>query len=185
MISTERCFAFLRAINVGGHTVRMDRLRALFESLGLNGVSTFIASGNVIFESPAGEPAALEARIERHLSLELGWDVATFLRSAKELEAIVRPDAFPGADAAAAGASRFVVFLRGPPGAKARRRILELRSDTDDLHVAGREIHWLRRGSFRESRLSGPLLEQRVGSAVTVRNLNTVTRVFAKFADPS
>jgi uncharacterized protein (DUF1697 family) len=42
--------AFLRAINVGGHTVKMDTLRQLFESLGFTNVETFLASGNVIFE---------------------------------------------------------------------------------------------------------------------------------------
>lgn len=46
-----RYFAFLRAINVGGHVVKMDRLRQVFESLAFSNVETFIASGNVIFES--------------------------------------------------------------------------------------------------------------------------------------
>ena len=48
-----RHIAFLRAINVGGHTVTMDRLRQLFTGLGLKDVETFIASGNVIFSSAA------------------------------------------------------------------------------------------------------------------------------------
>ena len=48
-----RLIAFLRAINVGGHTVKMDHLRQLFESLGFSGVETFIASGNVVFETNA------------------------------------------------------------------------------------------------------------------------------------
>ncbi|HXW01123.1 MAG TPA: DUF1697 domain-containing protein, partial [Anaerolineae bacterium] len=45
--------AFLRAINVGGHTVKMDYLRRLFEEMGFSKVETFIASGNVIFEAVA------------------------------------------------------------------------------------------------------------------------------------
>ena len=44
-----RLIAFLRAINVGGHTVTMMKLRKEFEALGLQDVETFIASGNVIF----------------------------------------------------------------------------------------------------------------------------------------
>ena len=47
-----RYIAFLRAINVGGHnTVKMDFLRQLFESLGFSNVETFIASGNIVFET--------------------------------------------------------------------------------------------------------------------------------------
>lgn len=45
--------AFLRGINVGGHRVKMDRLRGLFGEMGSEGVSTFIASGNVHFNSEA------------------------------------------------------------------------------------------------------------------------------------
>ena len=56
-----RYVAFLRAINVGGRVVKMDDLRRHFVSMGLSDVQTFIASGNVIFESPARSTARLEA----------------------------------------------------------------------------------------------------------------------------
>jgi uncharacterized protein (DUF1697 family) len=65
--------AFLRAINVGGHTVKMDYLRHLFETLGLSNVETFIASGNVIFDSPSRNTKTLEKKIERHLLEKLGY----------------------------------------------------------------------------------------------------------------
>ena len=55
-----RCVAFLRAVNVGGRTVKMEALRAAFEALGFEPVQTFIASGNVIFETRARGLAALE-----------------------------------------------------------------------------------------------------------------------------
>ena len=62
-----RYVAFLRAINVGGHTVRMEALRREFESLGATNVETFIASGNVIFDTARRNAAALERAIEEHL----------------------------------------------------------------------------------------------------------------------
>ena len=62
-----RYVAFLRAINVGGRRVKMHHLRELFESLGFSNVETFIASGNVIFDSPAEDTRKLEQRIEDHL----------------------------------------------------------------------------------------------------------------------
>ncbi|MGH7483915.1 MAG: DUF1697 domain-containing protein, partial [Longimicrobiales bacterium] len=81
-----RCFAFLRAINVGGRTVRMAALRELFDALGLERVETFIASGNVVFDVEGQEdPSALERRIEERLRRELGYEVATFLRARPEL----------------------------------------------------------------------------------------------------
>ena len=77
--------AFLRGINVGGHRIRMDRLRSLFEELDLTEVSTFIASGNVIFSTETDDSEALSDKIERHLAQELGYEVATFLRSPTQL----------------------------------------------------------------------------------------------------
>ena len=83
-----RYIAFLRAINVGGHTVKMDRLREIFESLGFANVETFIASGNVVFETTALDTAALETRIAAALQAALGYEVATFIRTEAELARI-------------------------------------------------------------------------------------------------
>ena len=76
-----RCVAFLRAINVGGRTVKMDYLRSLFEDLGFADVETFIASGNVVFESKSKGVEALAKKIESRLGGALGYEVATFLRT--------------------------------------------------------------------------------------------------------
>ena len=79
-----RLFAFLRAINVGGHTVTMDKLRRTFEELGLFDVETFIASGNVMFNSPGTSLSGLERKIAARLEESLGYEVVTFIRTAPE-----------------------------------------------------------------------------------------------------
>lgn len=65
-----RYAALLRGINVGGHRVKMDRLRGIFEEFGFAEVTTFIASGNVIFRRPSDDAVALERQIEQHLERE-------------------------------------------------------------------------------------------------------------------
>ena len=80
--------AFLRAINVGGHTVKMDQLREVFEQCGFKNVETFIASGNVIFDSTSKNPKALEKKIEAALLKAFGYEVHTFLRTPGELTAV-------------------------------------------------------------------------------------------------
>src|SRR5205814_3611258 len=72
-----RYVAFLRAINVGGHIVKMDDLRRQFEKLGFTDVQTFIASGNVIFTSPSKDGKALERRIEERLEKAIRYEVRT------------------------------------------------------------------------------------------------------------
>ena len=81
----SRWIAFLRAINVGGHTVKMNHLRQLFESLGYSSVETFIASGNVVFEAASKNAGMLEKKIENGLREALDYEVATFIRTDAEL----------------------------------------------------------------------------------------------------
>ena len=79
-----RYVAFLRGINVGGHIVKMDVLRKVFEDLGYDNVKTFIASGNVLFDSSSKVPAALEKSLAAALKKTLRYEVATFVRTVQE-----------------------------------------------------------------------------------------------------
>ena len=174
-----RHIAFLRAINVGGHTVTMERLRTLFQELGLKDVETFIASGNVIFTS-AAKSAALEAKVERHLEKALGYEVATFIRSDAEVAAVAGYRAFKDTPADFAG-SLVVGFVRDRLDAATQRALLALRTDIDDLHVNGREVYWRTAGRQSDSTLSNALFERTLKGKATFRNINTVTRLAARY----
>lgn len=86
--------ALLRGINVGGHTVKMDALRRLFEELGFGNVRSYIQSGNVFFIADEVDRAALAERIERHLRASLGYEVPVCLRTVAELEQVIAADPF-------------------------------------------------------------------------------------------
>ena len=179
----HRYFAFLRAINVGGRTVKMDQLRTLFEALRFTDVSTFIASGNVIFHAAETDTRALEERIERHLRKSLGYEVATFIRTTAELAAVAEYVPFPD-EPEFPGARLWITFLRDPLSDEASRGLLTLRSHMDDFHSHGREYYWLRRGKFMESLATGPKLEKVIKVPGTARNQNTIRRLLAKFGTP-
>ena len=176
-----RHVAFLRAINVGGHVVKMDSLRRLFEGIGHSGVETFIASGNVIFEAASRNAAALERAIEARLEEALGYEVAAFIRSPAELAAIGRFRPFPGAGVPNGG-TLYVGFLSREPAREAIRRLESIESDVDAFRVRGRELYWLIRGGFGDSKLSGAKLERILGVKATLRNITTVTKLAAKYA---
>ena len=176
-----RWIAFLRAINVGGHTVTMNQLRQLFTSLGFSRVETFIASGNVVFESESDDAAALETQIANLLRGALGYEVATFLRGAAELAAIARYQPFPPADLEAAAALN-VAFLAEPLDETAALRLMALRTDIDDFRAHGREIYWLCRNKQSESTFSNAVLEKTVRQQSTLRGINTIRRMAAKYA---
>ena len=173
-----RYVAFLRAINVGGHVVKMDRLRSIFESMRFHNVETFIASGNVIFEA-AGNADVLERRIEKGLAVALGYEVEVFLRSVDELSAIARHEPFEGS---LDDCTVFVVFLKQAPTPSARKQFGALRLDNDGLHIDKREVYWLcRAGRMSDSPVAVPLGKV-VGNGGTMRNVTTVRKLAAKYA---
>ena len=176
-----RYVALLRAINVGGRNVKMDTIRKLFGSLGFSNVETFIASGNVIFDSPAEDARTLEREIEDHLRESLGYEVATFVRSAPELADISRYRPFEASDLDAEGNSLYIAFLPAPPNAEAEQKLMTFRTEVDDFRVHGREAYWLCRKRMSESSFSGALLEKAVGMPATIRNATTVEKLAAKY----
>ena len=177
--SAPRLIAFLRAINVGGHTVKMDHLRQLFESLGLLNVETFIASGNVIFDSPDENVQALEKQIESHLQRSFGYAVATFIRSSSELASIANYRPFAAAQLE--GNALYIAFLPTPPTAESQQKLMAFRTPLDDFHVHEREIYWLCRTRSSDSAFSGALLEKTIGMPATMRNFTTVRKLAAKY----
>lgn len=177
-----RYAAFLRGINLGRRRVKMNELRSRIEELGFANVSTFIASGNVIFESDESDQRALEAAIAVHLRGALGYDVATFIRTLPELEAIVSADPFPASGPRATDPSVYVTFLDEEPGAQARTNLAALRTEEDEFAVIGREVYWLRFGRMSDSSISMPMLAKATeGVEGTMRNMNTVRKIVAKY----
>ena len=173
-------FAFLRAINVGGHTVKMDLLREIFESCGLSKVETFIASGNVVFESSSKIANTLEKKIETELLQALGYEVATLIRTAEGLKGIANHQAFPQAAIDAATAFN-VAFLKEPLNMNQASQLMAAKTAIDDFSVNDREIYWLCLKKQSESTFSNALLEKRLGVKSTLRGMNTIYKMVDKF----
>ena len=173
---TERWFAFLRAINVGKRRVAMERLAAIFHDLDFARVETFIASGNVVFESGVRDERKLARLIEQALEAALGFHSDTFLRTRDQLAEVAATRPFPTQDAVV-----YVGFLRDEPSPAAAQAIAALSTDLDEFAVVGREIYWLARKGMGQSTMSGAKLEKTLGMPTTFRGLNTVERLLAKY----
>lgn len=176
-----RYVALLRAINVGGHVVKMERLRALFEEMGFQDVTTFIASGNVLFGAGRSPAASLERKIEKALGAALGYEVDTFLRTPEELAAVAAHQPF----AAIEGASLYVGFVKEPLDAGARDVLHGFRTPTDDFAVLGREVYWHCRTRSTDSEFSGARFEKSLRRKATFRNVTTVRKLAALPAERS
>ena len=175
-----RFVAFLRAINVGGHTVKMEALRKHFESLGISNVETFIASGNVIFETSSKNAQSLETNIETKLREALDYEVATFIRTETELAGIAVYEPFRKSDLEGAAALN-VAFLKTSLDSASTKKLLSLKTDIDDFHVHGREVYWLCQKKQSESTFSNAVLEKMLGIKSTLRGVSTIQRIAAKY----
>jgi uncharacterized protein (DUF1697 family) len=178
-----RAVAFLRAINVGGgHVVKMDVVRQIFEAAGATNVATFIASGNVIFDTPRRNLAELEGTLERALEKALGFPVTTFVRSTAEVSAVAGRIPFPDPQFEA-GSTMYVGFLKDAPGKDACKAVLGLRNAVDDFAIHGRECYWLRRNHLGESNVTGTRLEKALAAQSSSRNVTTIRNIAAKFCE--
>jgi len=180
--TVSRYITLLRAINVGrGRTVKMESLRQVFESLGFSKVTTFIASGNVIFETTTKNIKSLEKKIEKKLKETLGYEVAAFIRTQAELAEVANYKPFPRSKIEA-DTEFTIIFLADAVDEKSKQKVRALRSDIDEFHVHGREIYWLRRQRPSGSTFSSVPLEKTLGRPFTIRGTSTVKKMVLKYS---
>jgi uncharacterized protein (DUF1697 family) len=180
--STMQYVAFLGGLNVGGHRVKMEALRTRFEALGYTSVSTFLASGSVIFVADEDNVDArdIERQIEKDLAAALGYDVPAFVRSAEEVRTIAAYAPFTEELLSASAGKLQVALLRDAPDAKVHEQVLRLATDADRLAIMQRELVWLPSGRMSDSQLDLVAIYTLLGQA-TMRTMNTIARIAARY----
>ncbi|MEO6875790.1 MAG: DUF1697 domain-containing protein [Opitutaceae bacterium] len=174
--------AFLRGMNLGHRRITMDQLRGYFEELKFAEVTTFIASGNVIFSSPLADPRQLTAKIQKHLASALGYEVDTFLRTRAEVAAVATFRAFPQGDFAHPDHMIHAGFVADRLSAAQARGLVDCRTDVDDFCVEGREYYWRCRIKSHESKVwTSPGLKALKLPSSSMRNLTTVRTLAALY----
>ncbi len=165
-MTLSRYAALLRAVNVSGTgQLPMAELRDMGEACGLANVRTYIASGNLLFESDLDE-TAIKAMLEAKLAAYAGKPVEVFVRTQSELAAIVAANPFPDAH----GSRHMVYFYDAPPAPD----LIELLRDWQDERAAlgTRELHVDYGDGIRFTKLKIPGKLDRTG-----RNMNSVKKL--------
>jgi uncharacterized protein (DUF1697 family) len=170
-----RYVALLRGINVGGRTlVKMADLKACFERLGFDDVSTYIASGNVLFESgddAAGLATTIEAAIEQRFELPVKVVVLDRASYARIVKAIPKPWIGDGSLRAN------VAFVRPGTDAKAVVRDLEPDPAIEEVKAVKGAILWATRRDALNRSVMRKLIAGAAYKELTVRNLNTTLKL--------
>jgi uncharacterized protein (DUF1697 family) len=173
-----RYVVFLRAVNVGGRTLKMAEARKVLEDNGFDAVESHIQTGNFLVRSSMRSDAKVAAEIGRLLGAHAGYDIVAIARTPAELTALVHsadgiPSAFPGDPA------RYVTFCATEPTADARRELEEWDAGGERAHVIGKDVLVEISVPFNEAKLGGAKTEKIVGVPGTARNL-TVVRALAQ-----
>jgi uncharacterized protein (DUF1697 family) len=167
--------SMLRGVNVGGHNkVKMDALRALYESLGLRDACTYVQSGNVIFSTEERNLARLTRRIENGIEQAFGFRCEVIIRSSAELRDVIRRNPFATRRGMEPN-KLLIIFLGGDPVPEAREEIRTFKADPEELRIDGRELYIYFPIGIGKSKLPVPSLLKTLGTSGTGRNWTSVT----------
>ncbi|HTY12255.1 MAG TPA: DUF1697 domain-containing protein [Bacteroidota bacterium] len=171
--------AMLRGINVSGQKIiKMEDLKKAFEAMHFERVTTYIQSGNVIFDSPAADPGQLQTQIRNKLLKSFGFEIPVVIRTVDELEGVTKRNPFKKVNADK-GENLYVSFLSEKPGKAGERELERVKSDVDDLRLSGNEAYILCRKSYAKTVFSNTLIEKKLGVASTTRNWNSVQKLLS------
>ena len=161
--------AFLRGVNVGGIKVESKKLKTVLEGLGLEDVTTYLASGNVTFSSSSAA-SRLQALIEKALSKEFSYDAHVLIYSRKELAGIVSDYPFRESP----DHHRYAILC----DAAATAKELAGQAGDEEVTAKGTVVYWkCPKGSTLQTPFGKVLAKRAYKEKTTTRNLNTVEKM--------
>jgi uncharacterized protein (DUF1697 family) len=168
--------ALLRAINVGGTgKLPMKEFKTACEAAGLIHVSTYIASGNVVFaseRSAVGVKALIAGLLRDRFGLTKNH---TLIRTPQELAKVIARNPF--ADAAAIRPNLLMVnFLNGLPKSGAARALATY-NGSERLHLSGDHLYIDYVEGVARSKLTAAFLEKALQVPTTARNWSTTNKL--------
>jgi uncharacterized protein (DUF1697 family) len=176
--------ALLRGINVGGRNpVRMTALRAAVEDAGFRNVSTYIQSGNVLFDGE-GSRASLEERLEVALEARLGIPLMVMVRSHRQLRNVIEkaPDGF-GARPSTYHSD--VLFLKAPLTSQRAMRVVDPREGVDQAWPGTGVVYFARLSERRTQSRMGRIVGTPEYKQMTIRSWATTTKLLTLLDDRS
>jgi uncharacterized protein (DUF1697 family) len=169
--------SMLRGVNLGPHKrVKMDALRTLYESLGLEEPQSYVQSGNVLFKTREKNLDRLTKKIENAIEQTFGFHADVIVRTAAELREAIAKNPFAGRKEIEPN-KLLVTFLVRDPGEEARAKIRRIDAKPEEMWIEGRELYIYFPNGMARPKLSIPLIEKTLGTSGTGRNWNSVTKM--------
>ena len=170
--------SMLRGINVSGQKkIRMVELKSLYESLGLDHVTTYVQSGNVVFESSSDDESSLAGKIEACIEKNFGYSVSVFLRSPVDFKHLLTRNPFLN-DRHEDPSRLYITFLYQEPKPGKLERLGMPAGESAEFVMAEREIFLYYPDGYGRTKFSNNYIERKLDIPATTRNWNTVNALF-------
>jgi uncharacterized protein (DUF1697 family) len=171
--------AMLRGINVGPHKrMKMEKLRACCEGAGFRDVKTYIQSGNVALRADRISSSALETKLAERIVDDFGFSSTVIARTLEEMKAVIEGNPLLKADKGLDPAKLHVVFLADKPSPAETKKLEEVIVAPDRVHTSGRETYFYFPNGVSGSSLWKHPLDQVIAVPGTMRNWNTVNKLY-------
>lgn len=167
----------IRGINIGGKTVKMDRLKELYRSLNFKDVKTYIKSGNVIFKSLESNRTKLSQIIEKKIFEIFDFDVTFLIRTKKEMMNVINGNPFKEEDIN----NIYVTFLLDNPSENVIEDLSSIANriadKSDKYNIIKKEIYLFLPNGYGRTKLNNNFFEKILGTPATTRNWRTVNKL--------
>jgi len=170
--------AILRGINVGGRRkILMADLKLLFEDFGFNNISTYIQSGNVIFDDTT-EISDLEIAntIEAAILNKYKFTVPVIVVSSKDLVKAVKSNPYYQGESVDIS-KLHLTFLKEKPTKESLQKIATYNYEPDKFVIKGQNVFIFCEGKYHQSKLTNNFFERKLAVSATTRNWKTVLKL--------
>ncbi len=174
----KTCISILRGINVSGQKkIIMSELTALYESLALKNVTTYIQSGNVVFKTDLKlSDEQFAQKIEQAIFEKYNFHVPVIIRTAEEIKHIITTNPFLKEKEINTD-KLHVSFLSAMPGPATLEKIKTYDYPPDRFYISGKEVYLYCPESYGETKLSNKFFENKLQVTATTRNWKTVNKL--------
>lgn len=169
--------SILRGINVGGkRKIKMAELKELYSKLNFLNITSYIQSGNVIFNSEVKEDCnKISAQIEKAILNTFGFEVPVIVKTSDELKQAISDNPFSFVEEKE---RLHLTFLSEIPSSEKAKLLKKFNFDPDQFKIIGKNTFIYCNGKYSESKLTNNFLETKLNVLCTTRNWKTVLQLY-------
>lgn len=163
--------SILRGINVSGQKkILMADLKNLYEELNFKDTSTYIQSGNVIFNNKSEK--GLSKKIEQKIFEKYYFNVPVIIRTSEEMSDIIEKNPFLNKKDIDAS-KLYVIYLSEEPLIEHVDKIQKYNFNPDAFYISGRQVYLNCADGYGKTKFTNNFFESKLNVIATTRNWKT------------